>query len=56
MGRGARIGADDRRRRTAQLEQPIEQQAQQIAQLLERLAYYENGGQSAGERPKPAIY
>jgi 5-methylcytosine-specific restriction endonuclease McrA len=54
-GGGARVQADNRRRRTAQLEQLIEQQAQQIAQLVERLAYFENGGGLA-QRAEPRIY
>jgi 5-methylcytosine-specific restriction endonuclease McrA len=55
-GGGARVQADNRRRRTAQLEQLIEQQAQQIAQLVERLAYYENGGGLERQPAKPRIY
>jgi 5-methylcytosine-specific restriction endonuclease McrA len=55
-GAGARVQADNRRRRTAQLEQLIEQQARQIAQLLERLAYYENGGGLERQRAEPRIY
>jgi 5-methylcytosine-specific restriction endonuclease McrA len=47
-GGGARVQADNRRRRTAQ-------QAQQIAQLVERLAYFENGGGLA-QRAEPRIY
>jgi hypothetical protein len=43
-GGGARVQADNRRRRTAQLEQFIIEQQQEIAGLVERLAYYENGG------------
>jgi hypothetical protein len=54
-GGGARVQADNRRRRTAQLEQVIEQQAQQIARLLEKVAYYENGGVER-QRPEPRIY
>jgi 5-methylcytosine-specific restriction endonuclease McrA len=55
-GGGARVQADNRRRRTAQLEQLIEQQAQQIAQLLERLDRYENGGGFERQRAEPRIY
>jgi hypothetical protein len=55
-GAGARVQADNRRCRTAHLEQLIEQQAQQIAQLLERLAYYENGGGLERQRADPRIY
>jgi 5-methylcytosine-specific restriction endonuclease McrA len=55
-GGGARVQADNRRRRTAQLEQLIEQQARQIAQLLERLAYYEKGGGLERQRAEPRIY
>jgi 5-methylcytosine-specific restriction endonuclease McrA len=58
-GGGARVQADNRRRRTAELEQLVEYQAQQIAQLLQRLARYEDvdGGEpGAVERPAPAIY
>jgi 5-methylcytosine-specific restriction endonuclease McrA len=53
-GGGARVGADNRRRRTAQLEQLVEQQAQQIDRLLEKLAWYENGGRR--QRAEPRIY
>jgi hypothetical protein len=55
-GGGARVQADNRRRRTAQLEQLIEQQAQQIAWLVERLAYYEDGGGLERQRAEPRIY
>jgi 5-methylcytosine-specific restriction endonuclease McrA len=40
-GGGARVAAANRRRQIAQLEQLVEQQAQQITALLERLAHYE---------------
>jgi 5-methylcytosine-specific restriction endonuclease McrA len=56
-GGGARVGADNRRRRTAQLEQLVEQQAQQIDRLLEKLARYENGGGLEQQRAvEPRIY
>jgi 5-methylcytosine-specific restriction endonuclease McrA len=53
-GDGARVGADNRRRRTAQLERLVEQQAQQIDWLLEKLAAYEDA--SGGTPRSPAIY
>jgi 5-methylcytosine-specific restriction endonuclease McrA len=58
-GGGARVVADNRRRRTAQLEQLVEQQAQQITELLKRLARYEDATDVKDEpakRPAPAIY
>jgi 5-methylcytosine-specific restriction endonuclease McrA len=55
-GGGARVGADNRRRRTAQLEQLVEQQAQQIAQLLQRLARYEGADGASATPRSPAIY
>jgi 5-methylcytosine-specific restriction endonuclease McrA len=55
-GGGARVGADNRRRRTAQLEQLVEQQAQQIDRLLEKLAWYEHGGGPERQRAEPRIY
>jgi 5-methylcytosine-specific restriction endonuclease McrA len=55
-GGGARVQADNRRRRTAQLEQFIIEQQQEIARLLERLAYYENGGGLERQRAEPRIY
>jgi 5-methylcytosine-specific restriction endonuclease McrA len=55
-GGGARIQADNRRRRTAQLEQFIIEQQQEIARLVERLAYYEDGGRLERQRAEPRIY
>jgi 5-methylcytosine-specific restriction endonuclease McrA len=55
-GGGARVGADNRRRRTAQLEQFIIEQQQEIARLVERLAYYEDGGRLERQRAEPRIY
>jgi 5-methylcytosine-specific restriction endonuclease McrA len=55
-GGGARVQADNRRRRTAELEQFIIEQQQEIARLVERLAYYENGGGREGQRAEPRIY
>jgi 5-methylcytosine-specific restriction endonuclease McrA len=55
-GGGARVQADNRRRRMAQLEQFIIEQQQEIARLVERLAYYENGGGLERERVEPRIY
>jgi hypothetical protein len=55
-GGGARVQEDNRRRRTAQLEQFIIEQQQEIARLVERLAYYENGGRLERERAEPRIY
>jgi 5-methylcytosine-specific restriction endonuclease McrA len=55
-GGGARVAADNRRRRTAQLEQFIIEQQQEIARLVERLAYYENGGALEQQQAEPRIY
>jgi hypothetical protein len=44
---GARIQADNRRRQIAQLEQLVEQQAQQITELLAKLAAYEDGSSAS---------
>jgi 5-methylcytosine-specific restriction endonuclease McrA len=55
-GGGARIGADNRRRRTLQLEQLVEQQAQQIDRLLEKLARYEAANGAPEMVRSPAIY
>jgi 5-methylcytosine-specific restriction endonuclease McrA len=55
-GGGSRVQADNRRRRTAQLEQFIIEQEQEIARLVERLAYYENGGGLERQRAEPRIY
>jgi 5-methylcytosine-specific restriction endonuclease McrA len=55
-GDGARVQADNRRRRTAQLEQLIIEQQQEIARLVERLVYYENGGGLERQRAEPRIY
>jgi nitrogen-specific signal transduction histidine kinase len=48
--------ADNRRQRAAQLEQLIIEQQQKIARLVERLAYYENGGGLERQRAEPRIY
>jgi hypothetical protein len=50
------LQADNRRRRTAELEQFIIEQQQEIARLAERLAYYENGGGPERQRAEPRIY
>lgn len=55
-GGGARVQADNRRRRTAEVEQFIIEQQQEIARLAERLAYYENGGGPERQRAEPRIY
>jgi 5-methylcytosine-specific restriction endonuclease McrA len=52
-GDGSRIAADNRRRQIAYLQQLIEEQQQQIAEMAERLARYEGG---AAKRPAPAIH
>jgi 5-methylcytosine-specific restriction endonuclease McrA len=53
-GGGARVAADNRRRQIVQLEQLVEQQAQQITELLAKLAAYDDAN---GETPRsPAIY
>jgi 5-methylcytosine-specific restriction endonuclease McrA len=56
-GDGARVAADNRRQRAAQLEQLIIEQQQEIDRLLEALARYENGSapEPARNRAKPAI-
>jgi hypothetical protein len=40
----------------AELEQFIVEQQQEIARLVERLAYYENGGELAPLRAELSIY
>jgi 5-methylcytosine-specific restriction endonuclease McrA len=55
-GGGARVQADNRRRRTAQLEQFIIEQQQEIARLVERLAYYENVSGLERQPAEPRIY
>jgi 5-methylcytosine-specific restriction endonuclease McrA len=55
-GGGARVQADNRRRRTAQLEPFIIEQQQEIARLVERLAYYENRSGLERQRAEPRIY
>jgi 5-methylcytosine-specific restriction endonuclease McrA len=55
-GGGARVQADNRRRRTAQLEQFIIEQRQEIARLVGRLARYENGGALERQPAEPRIY
>jgi 5-methylcytosine-specific restriction endonuclease McrA len=42
-GDGSRVAADNRRQQIAYLQQLVEEQQQQIAQMAERLARYENG-------------
>jgi 5-methylcytosine-specific restriction endonuclease McrA len=55
-GGGPRVQADNRRRRTAQLEQLIIEQQHEIARLLERLAYYENVSGLERQPAEPRIY
>jgi 5-methylcytosine-specific restriction endonuclease McrA len=57
-GDGSRIAADNRRRQIAYLQQLVEEQQQQIAQMAERLARYENGPspEAALNRPVPRIF
>jgi 5-methylcytosine-specific restriction endonuclease McrA len=52
-GGGARVAADNRRQQIAYLQQLVEEQQQQIAEMAERLARYEGG---AAKRPAPAIH
>jgi 5-methylcytosine-specific restriction endonuclease McrA len=52
-GGGARVAADNRRQRIAHLQQLVEEQQQQIAQMAERLARYED---QAAKRRVPAVY
>jgi 5-methylcytosine-specific restriction endonuclease McrA len=56
-GDGSRIAADNRRRQIAYLQQLVEEQ-QQIAQMAERLARYENcpSPEAALNRPVPRIF
>jgi hypothetical protein len=58
-GGGRQVAADNSRRRTEQLMQVIEEQAQTIAELLERLQQYEPANPTVPmrrDRPRPAIY
>jgi 5-methylcytosine-specific restriction endonuclease McrA len=52
-GDGSRIAADNRRRQIAHLQQLIDEQQQQIAEMAERLARFEGG---AAKRPARAIH
>jgi hypothetical protein len=56
-GDGSRIAADNRRQQIAYLQQLVEEQQQQIAQMAERLARYEDAdsGELASAK-RPAIY
>jgi HNH endonuclease len=56
-GDGSRVAADNRRQQIAYLQQLVEEQQQQIAQMAERLARYENGPspEAALNRPVPRI-
>jgi hypothetical protein len=47
------VAADNRRQRIAHLQQLVEEQQQQIAQMAERLARYED---QAAKRRVPAVY
>jgi hypothetical protein len=55
-GGGARIASGNRRRRIGELEQIIHEQEQRIAYLIERLAYYEDGGGPEQQVAEPRIY
>jgi 5-methylcytosine-specific restriction endonuclease McrA len=57
-GDGSRVAADNRRQQIAYLQQLVEEQQQQIAQMAERLAHYENGPspEAALNRPVPRIF
>jgi hypothetical protein len=58
-GGGGRVAADNRRQQIAYLQQLVEDQEQQIAQMAERLARYEDAEGVQGrpaKRPTPAIY
>jgi 5-methylcytosine-specific restriction endonuclease McrA len=57
-GDGSRVAADNRRQQIAYLQQLVEEQQQQIAQMAERLARYENGPspEAALSRPVPRIF
>jgi 5-methylcytosine-specific restriction endonuclease McrA len=56
-GDGSRVAADNRRQQIAYLQQLVEEQRQQIAQMAERLARYEDadGGELASAK-RSAIY
>ena len=57
-GDGSRVAADNRRQQIAYLQQLVEEQQQQIAQMAERLARYEDAEGVQGrpaKRPAPAI-
>jgi HNH endonuclease len=59
FGHGARVAADNSRRRVAQLERVIREQYQLIQQLQERLSAYEGERSQTAPRknpPMPAIY
>ncbi len=52
-GDGSRVAAENTRQTIARLHEIIEEQEQQIAQMAERLAYYED---RAAKRRAPAIH
>jgi hypothetical protein len=56
-GDGSRVAADNRRQQIAYLQQLVEEQRQQIAQMAERLARYEDAdsGELASAK-RSAIY
>jgi 5-methylcytosine-specific restriction endonuclease McrA len=53
-GDGSRVAADNRRQQIAHLQKLVEEQQQQIAEMAERLARYEEG--PPAKRPAPAIH
>jgi hypothetical protein len=59
-GDGSRVAADNRRQQIAYLQQLVEEQQQQIAQMAERLARYDNDPSPSPEpalnRPVPRIF
>jgi 5-methylcytosine-specific restriction endonuclease McrA len=57
-GDGARVAAENTRRTIEHLRALVEEQQQQIAQMAERLARYENGPspEAALNRPVPRIF
>jgi hypothetical protein len=57
-GDGSRVASENRRQQIAYLQQLVVEHQQQIAQMAERLARYENGSspEAALNRPVPRIF
>jgi hypothetical protein len=54
-GDGSRVAADNRRQQIAYLQPLVEEQRQQIAQMAERLARYEDAETAASSHPRNVL-